>query len=115
MIPTPLKWAIAVIAFVLVLMYSMIVTMPERPPTGVEHTAEEAAAECEESVGEGLQEARFPFAATATYLGDARYRLNGTVEADVSGERVRRNYECFVQYTEARRYLTDSLTVWQSH
>jgi hypothetical protein len=112
-----LVWVAALGAFALVLLYTTLVSLPESPPTGADHTAEAAAAECVQSVDQEVQEARFPFPATVTYLGDARYRLNGTVEttAAVQGEVVRRNYECVVRYSDADRYQTDSVTVWQSH
>lgn len=115
MISKPLKWVGAGTGFVLVLLYATMASMPDGPPTGVEHTAEAAASACEASVGNDLREPHFPFAARATYLGDARYQLEGTVEEVLAGERVRRNYRCFVHYSDARRYVTDSLTVWQSH
>lgn len=110
-----LWWAAGIGAFVMILLYTTVLSMPETPPRGVEHTAEAAAATCEGSVAENLGDARFPFPATPTYLGDAQYRLNGIVESWASGEAVRQNYECFVRYTDADRYRTDSLSVWQSH
>jgi hypothetical protein len=101
--------------FVLVLLYLTIASMPPRPPTGIEHTVAGAEAECARAVGETVPGARFPFAATPEYLGEARYRLSGTVEAVMSNETVRRLYSCVVQYSELGTYRADSVAVWQSH
>ncbi|MQA92163.1 MAG: hypothetical protein GEU90_18385 [Gemmatimonas sp.] len=110
-----LRWSAAIGGGTLVLLYLTLNSLPDPPPTGIEHTADEAAVECEQAVADEVAGAHFPFPATATYLGDAEYRLDGTVEAEASGGVVRSNYECFVRFSEANRYRTDSLTVWQSH
>jgi hypothetical protein len=101
--------------FLLVLGYLTMASMPTPPPTGVEHTASGAEAACAEAVDEQLVEAHFPFGANVLYEGDARYRLTGTVEMNLDGQRVRRMYECLVSYSDAGVYRADSVTVWQSH
>jgi len=103
------------LAFVVLLGYLTILSMPTPPPSGVQHTARNAEAECVRAVSDSVLDARFPFGATVSYEGDARYRLRGTVESPAPGEMVRRNYECVVQYQESGRYLADSVRVWQSH
>ena len=102
-------------AFILLLGVLTLVSMPAPPPTGVNHTAAGAEGECEEAVTEQLGDARFPFGANVLYQGDARYRLNGTVEMNLEGEPVRRLYECLVVYSDAGVYRADSVRVWQSH
>lgn len=114
MIRTPLGWAGLGAGFVLVLLYLTVVSSPPPPPSGVAHTGGDAAAACERAVVEQVPDARFPFAANVAYLGEARYRLSGTVEAVLMGETVRRNYECVVTYA-AGTYGADSIRVWQSH
>src|SRR5690606_35836617 len=101
--------------FVLLLLYATVVSLPSPPPTGVEHDAESAGHACAAAVRERVPDARFPFAANATYLGEARYRLNGQVDAVHAGETVRRNYECVVSYAGSGAYEADSLRLWQSH
>jgi len=92
-----------------------VVSTPAPPPTGVEHSARGAEEACADAVRERIDGARFPFGATATYLGEARYRMSGLVDAVLMGETVRRNYECVVEYAGSGAYRTDSVRVWQSH
>jgi hypothetical protein len=101
--------------FVMVLGYLTLLSAPARPPTGIDHNAASAEASCRTAIGEQVADARFPFSGTAIYLGEARYRLQGTVEVPQAGEIVRRIYECVVSYTETGSYRPDSVTVWQSH
>ncbi len=112
---SPLRWAGVAAGFVLVLLFLTLVSSPAPPPSGVEHDARGAERECVGAVRGRLDGARFPFGANVTYLGDARYRLQGTVESVITGETVRRNYECVVQYAGAGGYRADSVRVWQSH
>jgi hypothetical protein len=62
-----------------------------------------------------VAQARFPFPATVTEMGAARYGLHGMVDGRVAGETVRRNYECVIRYAPAEGYRPDSVRVWQSH
>lgn len=112
---TPYRWAGLVAGFVLLLLYATVVSLPSPPPTGVEHDAEGAGRACTRAVRERVPDARFPFAANVTYLGEARYQLNGQVDAMRAGEMVRRNYECLVSYAGSGTYEADSLRLWQSH
>src|SRR5690606_4613219 len=77
---TPYRWAGLAAGFVLLLLYATVVSLPSPPPTGVEHDAESAGHACAAAVRERVPDARFPFAANAAYLGEARYRLNGQVD-----------------------------------
>lgn len=112
---SPFGWIGLAALFVLVLLYATVVSMPEPPPSAEEHDALRAEQACADAVRERVEGARFPFAANAAYLGEARYRLSGVVDAPRGGELVRRNYECVVRYAPPGAYLTDSLRVWQSH
>ena len=112
---SPLRWAGLVAGFVLLLLFLTLISTPAPPPSGVEHDARGAARACEDAVRERVTGARFPFGANVTYLGDARYRLQGTVESPIGGETVRRNYECTVRYAGPDAYRADSVRVWQSH
>lgn len=100
--------------FLLLLLYLTLSSAPAPPPTGIEHSAAAAQRACSSAVEERVEGARFPFSPTATYLGEARYRLRGFVDAGPRGERVRRNFTCVVSYRDGA-YRTDSLEVWQSH
>lgn len=110
-----IRWVAASACFVLVLLYLTVASSPAPPPTGVEHDARAAGDACMGAVRARVEGARFPFGATAAYLGEARYRLSGTVETVLMGETVRRNYECVVQYAGPADYQADSVRVWQSH
>lgn len=112
---TPLRGAGLLAGFVLLLLFLTLVSTPAPPPSGAEHDARGAERECLDEVRERVQGARFPFGANVTYLGDARYRLQGTVESEIGGETVRRNYECLVGYAGGGGYRADSVRVWQSH
>lgn len=109
-----LRWAGLIAGFVLLLLFLTLVSTPSPPPSGVAHDARGAGGECEDAVRRRVADARFPFSPTVTYLGDARYRLQGTVESEIGGETVRRNYECVVGYAGGA-YRADSVRVWQSH
>src|SRR5688500_747245 len=102
-------------AFVAVLGYLTLATAPARPPTGIDPNAASAETRCRTAIEAQVEDAQSPFSGTATYLGEARYRLQGTVEVPLAAEIVRRNYECVVSYTETGAYRADSVTVWQSH
>lgn len=112
---SPLGWAAVAAASVLALLFLTLVSSPAPPPTGVEHDARAAGEACEAAVLADVPDARFPFGANAAYLGEARYRLQGTVESEITGETVRRNYACVVQYRGAGEYRADSVRVWRSH
>ena len=100
---------------ILILFYLTLEAAPDGPPTGVEHNVEGASAECLKAVTVQLPNAHLRFSPSATYLGDRRYRLEGTVDGISGEETVRRKYECLVRYSGSGLYQTDSVTVWQSH
>lgn len=101
--------------FLLLLFYLALDSSPPLPPVGADHDARGAERSCLAAVREELPEASFPFSSNPRYLGDQNYQLSGTVEAPISGETVRQNYECFVRYRSADVYRTDSVRIWQSH
>jgi hypothetical protein len=107
-------WVALGLGFFGLLTYLSMANAPPAPPAWAEHNARDAEASCLDAVRNSLTDPRFPFSANVSYLGDGRYRLNGTVEAPESGESVRRNYECVVRY-DGSTYRTDSVYVWQSH
>lgn len=115
MMRTSYRWALGLAGFGALLAYATLISLPDPPPSGVEHSAERAGDACVAAVAEEVEEPRFPFSANVTYLGEARYRLSGMVDAPEGREIIRRNYECVVRYTEIGSYRTDSLTLWQSH
>jgi hypothetical protein len=113
---TNLAIAIAGAGFMGLLLYLSILTAPPAPPTGVAHSAGAAGEACVREVRTRHPEARFPFSPNVEYLGDARYRLTGTVEFPDRGEIVRRNYDCTISYVADRgSYRPDSVAIWQSH
>lgn len=110
-------WVLAAIAlgFAIMLFYLTLDSAPPSPPSGVEHSAADAERACRIELRDSVREPVFPFSATASYLGDSRYHLAGTIDATVAGEGVRRNYDCWVRYVGSGAYRTDSITLWQSH
>src|SRR5687767_4681554 len=107
--------AAGVLAAVVTLFFITLDAAPDGPPTGVEHDVTGASAECLRAVNGELPAARFPFSPTALYLGDRRYRLNGTADGEIGTETVRRSYECLIRYEGSGQYRADSVAVWQTH
>lgn len=110
-----LGWAAAAVGFLILLAALTVFMAPPAPPSGAAHNADGAEAACTERVLAKAPGSRFPFSANVSYLGDARYRLNGTVETTMAGAMVRRNYECVIRYTQTGAYVADTVTVWRSH
>jgi hypothetical protein len=82
--------------------------------TPLEQSAEDRAAAqrtCQKLVRERIPGGRFPFAANVEVRGVDHLRLSGSVDEGAT----RRNYECFLRRTGAGEYVSDSVTVWQSH
>jgi len=98
-----------------VLLYATLISIPNGPPTGVDHSAGDARLSCEDEVSRRLGEVNFPFDPDVRYLNGGTYHLAGIADAKLAQETVRRNYECTVQFVGDDEYRVDSLRVWQSH
>jgi len=109
LIRSPRAWTAAFgLGFLLLLIYVTWTSAPAPAPRAADLV-------CQRAVREQVANARFPFAARASDVGEGQIVLSGIVDAARAGETIRRNYTCWVRRVSPGDLLVDSLHVWQSH
>jgi hypothetical protein len=108
-------WIAGTAAFLLLVAYTTVVSLPESPPQGLPHDAGTAERVCRGALTDSLEGARFPFPATIAYQPEGGYHLTGTIESPQGGEMVRANFDCRILYQGSGEYLAERVHVWRSH